>query len=524
MQYLDYAITLVVLILLVIACAPASRFEGRLRFRIRRTRNWFMLGAVYACYYLCRHNLGVANKGICDEFGFTRQQFGWIITAAFWAYAVGQCVNGFFADRIGGKRSMLIGAAGTVVLNLMFGAASFWGMLGAFIAIRLLDGYMQSMGAPGMVKLNAAWFSRPERGGFAGIFGFMIQMGQVGIQRFIGPLILTGVLTLGTLQFTWMEPQHWRWLFWVPSSITAVVAVFMAVVVKSTPEAAGFREVRRDESGKSFYEHVDEGAVAMDPTTADEHEPAPPPMWVALKTILSHRGVWFCAVAYFCTGFVRYGVLNWYLRFLEDYGIGPETTLYKGATIAVAMVAVLGSLGAGYLSDLVFKGRRAPVAAGLYLVETIIILASAVFIHDMTDREKQGQVTRHAVAVEGSTRKTVEIVDAQGQHLDHMPGIHWAVAFMILVALTCNSTHSIIGTAAAMDIGGRRMSGFSSGVIDSFQYIGGGLTGFFVGGLIDQYGYTTWMLSMAPAGLLGAVCMLIYRFSEKEQQHREMGH
>lgn len=524
MEYLDYAITLVVLILLLIACAPASQFQGRLRFRIRRTRNWFMLGCVYACYYLCRHNLGVANKGICDEFGFTRQQFGWIITAAFWAYAVGQCVNGFFADRIGGKRSMLLGAAGTVVLNALFGAASFWGLLGAFIAIRLLDGYMQSMGAPGMVKLNAAWFSRPERGGFAGIFGFMIQMGQVGIQRYIGPFVLTGVLTLGFLHITFMEPQHWRWLFWIPSIITSGVVVLMALVVKSTPEAAGFREVGRDEHGKVFYEHEDEGAVTADPAAAEEPEPAPLPAWQTLKTILSHRGVWFCAVAYFCTGFVRYGVLNWYLRFLEDYGIGPASPLYKGAALAVALVAVLGSLGAGYISDLVFKGRRAPVAAGLYLVETVIILASAVFIHDMNSRLERGEVTLHAVAAEDSARKTVEVLDAQGQRLDYVPGMHWAVVFMVLVALTCNSTHSIIGTAAAMDIGGRRMSGFSSGVIDSFQYIGGGLTGFFVGGLIDNYGYTTWMLAMAPAGLLGTVCMLIYRMSEREQQHSEMGH
>lgn len=523
MQYLDYAVTLVVLILLVIACAPASRFQGRQRFRIRRTRNWFLLGSVYACYYLCRHNLGVANKGICDEFGFTRQQFGWIITASFWAYAVGQCVNGFFADRIGGKRSMLLGAAGTVVLNAVFGAASFWGMLGVFIAVRLLDGYMQSMGAPGMVKLNAAWFSRPERGGFAGIFGFMIQMGQMGIQRFIGPLILTGVLTFGYFDFTMMEPQHWRWLFWIPSIITAGFAVLMALFVRSTPEAAGFREVRRDESGKSYYEHESEGAFAMDPETADEHEPAPLPAWHTLKTILSHPGVWFCAVAYFCTGFVRYGVLNWYLRFLEDFGIGPNNAIYKGAALAVTLAAILGSLGAGFLSDIVFKGRRAPVAAGLYLVETIIILASAVFIYDMNARVHRGEVTLNEVTAGDSGRKTVEVLDAQGQRLDHMPGIHWAVAFMVLVALTCNSTHSIIGTAAAMDIGGRRMSGFSSGVIDSFQYFGGGLTGFFVGGLIDQYGYTIWMLSMAPAGLLGAVCMLIYRRREKEQHHRETG-
>jgi len=73
-----------------------------------------------------------------------------------------------------------------------------------------------------------------------------------------------------------------------------------------------------------------------------------------------------------------------------------------------------------------------------------------------------------------------------------------------------------------MDIGGRKMAGFASGVIDSFQYIGGGLTGFFVGGLIDDYGYVTWLLCMAPAGILGSICMIIYRVLEKRVSQQEL--
>ena len=42
---------------------------------------------------------------------------------------------------------MLIGAAGTVTMNVLFGAASRWGILGLFIAIRGVDGYFQSFGA-----------------------------------------------------------------------------------------------------------------------------------------------------------------------------------------------------------------------------------------------------------------------------------------------------------------------------------------------------------------------------------------
>ena len=450
------------------------------------------------------------------------------MTAAFWSYAVGQFVNGMIADRIGGKRSMLLGAAGTVILNILFGAASLWGVLGLFIAIRLVDGYMQSMGAPGMVKINAAWFSRPERGGFAGIFGFMIQMGQIGIHRYIGPVLLTGSIAFimfGQSFDLSFEPLHWRYLFWVPSMITAAIAVIMALVVKQSPEEAGFSAVGTTSSGRVLYEYTgDDHSIAPSdakPTsTSQSHDKERVPWDELLRTVLSHPGVWFCAVAYFCTGFVRYGVLNWYLRFLEDYGVSPDYDLYKGAALGVALVAIIGSLGAGFISDLIFKGRRATVAAFLYLLETAVILVAAYFVSQMNGHIDSGEVVVQKVEVHDDakpeeTHEEVVVVDRAGNRLAIMPGIALATLFIVLIALTCNSTHSIIGTAAAMDIGGRKMSGFASGVIDSFQYIGGGLTGFFVGWLIDDYGYTVWMLSMAPAGVIGGICMLVYRLYER---------
>ena len=133
-------------------------------FRARRGLNWGFLGLLYTSFYMCRYNFSIANKAISEEYGFSRAQMGYIITTALFAYACGQIINGLLTDRIGGKRAMLIGAAGTIVMNILFGAASFAGMLGLFIAIRGVDGYVQAFGAPGMVKINTAWFRHRERG------------------------------------------------------------------------------------------------------------------------------------------------------------------------------------------------------------------------------------------------------------------------------------------------------------------------------------------------------------------------
>ena len=415
-------------------------------FRARRGLNWGMLGLLYTSFYMCRYNFSIANKSISQEFGFSRADMGTIITTALFAYACGQIINGLLTDHIGGKRAMLIGAAGTITMNILFGAASFAGLFGLFVAIRGVDGYLQAFGAPGMVKINAAWFKHRERGRFSGIFGFMINLGRLGIFT-LGPALLAGFTILGLLR---VPPLHWRWLFWTPSLICAVVAVFMALTVKETPEEAGFEGVIPDDSGPI---HSGTGVRAQ--------------VGQVIRTIATNPVVWVTACAYACTGAVRQAVDQWFPRYMQDlYHVDLKSAGFQFLAFLIPFVASVGSLSAGYVSDIFFKGRRAPVAAMLYFLETVIILLAAQF--------------------HGSSS---------------------AIAFFALISFTANSTHSILGSAAPMDIGGRRMAGFALGLIDSFQYFGGSLAGYFLGRLLDKsLGY--YFYFMAPFGLIGGLLML----------------
>jgi OPA family glycerol-3-phosphate transporter-like MFS transporter len=396
---------------------------------------------------MCRYNFSIANKSISDEFHFSKEQMGWIITTMLLAYACGQIINGLLADRLGGKKAMLIGAAGTILMNILFGAASFAGILGLFIVIRGIDGYLQSFGAPGMVKINTAWFGRRERGRFAGIFGFMINLGRFGIFQ-LGPALLAGFLFLGLWQ---IPPLHWRWLFWTPSIICAVVAIGMALTVKETPEAAGFADVHPGET---------------DNTGADARSQ----LGIVFKTIVSNPAIWIVALAYACTGAVRQGVDQWFPRFMQEaHHMDLNSAQFQWLGFLIPFVASAGSLISGYISDTLFKGHRSPVAAGLFFMETAVILLAAQF-----------------------------------------SSANAAVVFLVLISFTANSTHSILGTAAAMDIGGRKMAGFASGVIDSFQYFGGSLAGYFLGQLLDKsWGY--YFYFMAPFGIIGGLLMLFSR-------------
>jgi len=416
-------------------------------FRARRGLNWASLGLLYTTFYMCRYNFSIANKSISAEFGFTRAEMGYIITTALFAYACGQIINGLLTDRLGGKRAMLIGALGTITMNLLFGVASFAGMLGLFVAIRGLDGYLQAFGAPGMVKINAAWFAHRERGRFSGIFGFVINLGRFGIFNF-GPALLAGFTLLGLVS---IPPLHWRWLFWAPSAICAIVAVFMAFAVAETPEAAGYPGAVLDET------MLETGVVQ---SHARE----------VIRRIASNPVVWITASAYACTGAVRQAVDQWFPRYMQElYHVDLNSTSFKFLAFLIPFVASAGSLTSGYVSDIFFEGRRAPVAALLYFSETAIILIAAQF--------------------QSSTA---------------------AITSLVLISFTANSTHSILGSAAPMDIGGRKMAGFALGVIDSFQYFGGSLAGYFLGRLLDK-SLGNYFYFMAPFGFVGGMLMLFVR-------------
>jgi OPA family glycerol-3-phosphate transporter-like MFS transporter len=225
----------------------------------------------------------------------------------------------------------------------------------------------------------------------------------------------------------------------------------MALAVKETPEEAGFPGAVSDDIG-----------AASTAVTAEFSQ--------VMRAILTNPAVWITACAYACTGAVRQAVDQWFPRYMQDlYQVDLQSARFQFLAFLIPFVASAGSLIAGYVSDTLFKGRRAPVAAVLYFLETAIILSAAQF---------------HSANA--------------------------AILFLVLISFTANSTHSILGTAAPMDIGGRRMAGFALGLIDSFQYFGGSLAGYLLGNLLDR-NLGNYFYFMAPFGVIGGLLMLTIR-------------
>ncbi len=456
--------------------APAAQLEWKKQhkhppgFRARRGFNWFTVGLMYAMYYMCRYNFRFAAPGMREEFGFSITQIADIWMWFSIAYGTGQLINGLFCDRIGGKASMLIGAVGTILVNLVYGFGSFAGNFSTFAGLWLLNGYIQAAGTPGMVKINAAWFNREERGVFSGIFGFMIQSGQVAISK-LAPVLLAG-FTIGAFV---VDPGNWRILFVIPPIFVAIVAVFLALFAAQSPDDAGYPG--------AIHDDVDNSAG----TTV--------PVKEAFKFVFSNPLVWFYAVAYGATGAVRHSSDQLSILYFQDVlGFNMKTNIPDIAinTLAlIPLVAVAGSVLSGWVSDRFFRGHRYPVAMVLYFMESVVLVVAATVL---------------ALGLVGPTTG----------------GILLGCLFLVLIAITANSTHSIVGAAAPMDIGGKKMAGFASGVIDSFQYYGSALSLFITGRVLDAtketYGWNFWFIIMTCFAATGGFAMLALLLRQKGKQ------
>ena len=152
------------------------------------------------------------------------------------------------------------------------------------------------------------------------------------------------------------------------------------------------------------------------------------------------------------------------------------------------IVAVMGSIMSGFISDKFAKGRRAPVAVVLYFVEACVIGTAAIIM---------------AKGLVGPTTS----------------GIWTGCIILVLISMTVNSTHSLVGAAAPMDIGGKKMAGFAAGVIDSFQYYGAALALFITGFVQDRVSeedkWIYWLVIMASFGVIGGISMFMLMMKQR---------
>ncbi len=425
-------------------------------FRIRSYFNWLTLGLTYAFLYMGRYNLTKASSKFSEHL-MSESDFGTIFGIGAIIYGVSFIVNGPLADKLGGKKTMIIGAIGSSIANLILGiityktmnssnanASLFW----PFVIVYAINMYFQSFGAVSIVKVNAAWFHIKERGVFGGIFGTLISLGI-----FLA-FDLTGMIlreTKGTDGF------HIWWVFFVPAIILVIMAILDFFIIKDTPGEAGFEDFNTGDAGADETEEIKENPLQL------------------YKRILTHPIILIMIIIEFSSGVLRNGVMHWGVHFANDIKIAGVTLFksdifFQNWGLILMIAGISGGFLAGFISDKFFNSRRGPSAFFLY-VGMFIGFSVMVFAVRM-----------------------------------HWYGLMGFLAFFL--SLCVIGVHGMLSGTASMDFGGKKSAATVAGVIDGFVYLGTGFQSIALGAILkgakhDITIWNRWPIFLVPFTLIG---------------------
>jgi len=451
---------------IVLARLPKIELGHSAAFMTRRRWNWLPLGLTYAFLYMGRYNLKVSKLAFENLQGshggsmMGNEAFGVIFGVGTVIYGISFLINGPLTDRLGGRFSILMGAAGASVLNFLMGLVSYslihkgpghvffaQNFVVVFSILYGVNMYFQSFGAVAIVKVNSSWFHVRERGVFGAIFGILISLG-IYFAFDWGKIIL----------------DHFglAWVFIAPAILLAIFWLIDHRLVRDYPSEAGFED------------------ISLGDATDGDESPRLSPVKV-FKMMFRNPIIMTIATIEFCSGWLRQSIMQWFRTFAKQTDVSLHLQsgfVYDNWGLLLCAAGILGGVTAGVISDHLFQSRRGPVAALLY---GVMLISSIVMVFNYTQ-----------------------------------PWVGWLV---ILMSMAVIGVHGMLSGTASMDFGGSKNAGIAVGLIDGFVYLGTAAMSFtyaaimpresldaagkIIGAATDPANWKIWPVSMVPLAIIG---------------------
>ncbi len=329
----------------VAAALPAAEVDPA--YRRLRVRIFIGIFVGYAGYYLVRNNLALATPDILREHPeYTKAQLGGAMTLLSVAYGLSKFLMGSVSDRSNPKYFLPLGLLLSAAIMGAFGLSHWvFTSLAAILVVQAVNGWVQGMGWPPCGKTMVHWYSTRERGRVVSLWNTAHNVGGALVAYFA----LLGVEFFG----------DWRAKFYFNALIAAAIAVVAFLLMQDTPQSRGLPPI---EEYKNDYP---QGYSQASERTLTFRE-------ILFQSVLSNGYLWAIAIANAFCYFVRYGVENWIPTYLET----AKGYSFKESSFAWSLyewAAIPGTIACGWLSDKVFRGKRAP-ATILFMALTLIAI------------------------------------------------------------------------------------------------------------------------------------------------------
>ena len=404
--------------------------QGQKKYHKSLAFQSFIAGTLgYSLYYVCRTSLNVMKKPILDSGMLDATQLGIIGSALLFAYAIGKFVNGFLADHSNIKRFMATGLLVSTLANLTMGVVGLFGTSAGFMGNAAIhsttvfvifaimwgiNGWSQSMGAAPAIIALSRWFPLSRRGTFYGFFSASHNIGEWLSFIFVGSIVAV---------------SGWQWGFFGAAIAGAIGILVILFLMHDTPESKGLPSIEVLTGEKVEAKKSDDDGSAG----------------AAQKLALKTPAVWILALASAFMYISRYSLNSWGILFLQEQK-GFELA---DATFIISINALLGIVGtvlAGWMSDVLFKGDRKMPA---FVSGILLSVSYALFVYGGNE--------------------------------------YWVnIASMVLFGIAIGVLIAFLGGLMAIDVVPRKATGAALGIVGCASYIAAGIQDVVSGWLIDK--------------------------------------
>lgn len=431
-----------------IAPLPKERIDPE----YKRLRLQVFLGIFigYAGYYLVRKNFSLAMPDLIDQ-GYSKADLGIALSAVSIAYGLSKFLMGNVSDRSNARLFLPAGLVLSALIMIMMGVLPFaTGSITIMFVLLFLNGWFQGMGWPPSGRVMVHWFSTRERGTKMSIWNVAHNVGG----GLVGPLAILAIAIFA----------DWHSILYFPGFVALLIAGIAYFLIRDTPQSCGLPPIEQYKNDyPSDYSQEKEKELS-----AKE---------IFFKYVFNNRMLWYIAFANAFVYLVRYGILDWAPTFLEE-AKGFSVKQSGWAYFAYEYAGIPGTLLCGWISDKVFKGRRAP-ATIIYMALVLI----AVFIYW---KNPAGQIWIDNIAL-------------------------IAIGFLIYGPVM------LIGVQA-LDLAPKKAAGTAAGLTGLFGYLGGALfANIAMGYVVDHWSWDGGFI------ILIAACILSMFFTALTWK-REMEH
>ena len=414
------------------AMSAASEIDRT--YRYWRIHIMFTMYVGYAVFYFTRKSFNFVVPELIVDLGFEKSDIGLIGTLFYITYGTSKFLSGMVSDHSNPRYFMGVGLIITGIINILFGMSS---ALWLFVTLWMVNAFFQGWGWPPCSKLLTTWYSRDERGTWWAIWNTSHNVGGALIP------ILVGIVTVYF---------GWRVGMVIPGLIGILVGVFLCWRLRDRPQSIGLPSVGKWR--KDAQELAQEAMGRNLPRQA-----------IIVNYVLKNKFLWLLACGYILIYIVRTAINDWgNLYLIEEKGY--DLVSANSAVSLFEIGGFIGSLLAGWGSDKLFAGNRAPMN---------VIFAFGVFLSLLA----------------------VWLIPTASYFVQ--AGCFFTIGFFIF------GPQMLIAMAAA-EYSHKSAAGAATGFVSLFAYLGAALSGYPLAIVIEQWHwqgfFSTIALASAMAGLL----------------------